>query len=96
MQQVDDDTMALAREMHRLRTLGAATKWTDLDRLLEALCGPMERKKRCRECDGRGQACYAYWKGIEPCRTCNGHGYVILGTERKMDCPACGDQPNAP
>ena len=72
--QIERETIALIREMHRLRTLGAATKWTDLDRILEGLCGPMQRKKRCERC--------------------NDEGKITLGTERKMDCPACGEQPN--
>jgi rubrerythrin len=86
--QVEQATIDAMRAIHRLRELNAwsPTFWTDLDRLLESLCGPMERKRRCGACNATGRD---YVTGT--CSTCKGHGYVILGTERQMDCPACGE-----
>lgn len=84
--QVDDETLGRLKELHRKRSLGVATGWEELDRVLAGLLGPLERRKRCETCNATG------WSSAAgSCPTCNGHGYVILGTERKMDCPACGE-----
>ena len=53
--QVDDDTLARLKELHRKRSLGVATGWQELDTVLSGLLGPMDRRKRCATCGGDGR-----------------------------------------
>ena len=53
--QVDDDTLARLKELHRKRSLGVATGWQELDTVLSGLLGPMDRRKRCERCNDEGR-----------------------------------------
>ena len=101
--QVDDDTLARLKELHRKRSLGVATGWQELDTVLAGLLGPLERRKRCERCGGEGIICDKTYQTSTQCScpACNGKGYTCercnnkgrigLGTELTMACPVCGE-----
>lgn len=49
------DRMQMARDMHALRAVGGVPFWSQIDMLLELLCGPLNRRKRCATCGGEGR-----------------------------------------
>lgn len=49
------ERLEFARKMHAKRTVGGVPSWPDIDSLLELLCGPMDRRKRCATCGGDGR-----------------------------------------
>jgi len=85
---ITSDDIALIAKCHRLRSLGYAIAWSEVDRLVELLAGePIKRRKRCDVCSGSGvigQECIdGVWYEIEPseakivgpCSSCHGTGY---------------------
>lgn len=66
---------SLIEECHRLRSLGAALEWSQVDRLVEIAAGwELERERRCYVCEGSGYYGMNLHGDRVECDKCHGTG----------------------
>lgn len=71
------ERMQIARDMHDLLQRGGVPTWTAIQAVLELVCGPIRRVKRCATCGGEGRVLLGTQKTMA-CPTCE-DGYEKEG-----------------
>lgn len=71
------DRMQVARDMHDLLQRGGVPTWTAIHAVIELLCGPIRRVKRCAKCGGEGRLLLGTQKTMA-CPSCE-DGYTKGG-----------------
>jgi hypothetical protein len=73
------ERMQIARDMHDLLKRGGVPTWSSIDAVVELLCGPLNRLKRCRKCGGDARITLGTEKTMQ-CPACE-DGYVKGGDQ---------------
>lgn len=73
------ERMQIARDIHDLLNRGGVPTWSSIDAVVELLCGPLDRLKRCRKCGGDGRITLGTEKTMK-CPACE-DGYVKGGDQ---------------